>query len=304
MNGTRFFVEVRPAIPERLRRLGELAGDLLYSWDGQVRSLFVRLDPELWNSCGHNPKVFLRRVSQRTLEEAVADDVYTQDYDRILAAYDSYHNYRHLNHRRWHRALDAEEDLIAYFCAEFGLHESFPIYSGGLGILAGDHCKAASDLGIPFVAVGLLYREGYFHQTIDGRGNQVAHYHHNDPADLPVSPALDANGQEVFVHVDLPGRRVELKVWKAKAGHITLYFLDSDQPANNDNDRRITYQLYGGDITTRIQQEIVLGIGGVRALRAVGLRPTVWHINEGHAAFLILERIRERVQRGMSFDAA
>lgn len=303
MTGTRFLLEVRPVIPERLQRLEELANDLLYSWDSQVRSLFVRLDPELWNRCGHNPKVFLRRVSQQNLEAAVADDVYTQDYDRILAAYDSYLSPRSAN-RRWHRSLDAGTDLVAYFCAEFGLHESFPIYSGGLGILAGDHCKAASDLGIPFVAVGLLYREGYFHQHIDGAGNQISHNFHTDPNDLPVAAARDDAGREIYVHVDLPGRRCQLKVWRAKAGHITLYFLDSDLPANSETDRRITSQLYGGDINTRIQQEIVLGIGGVRALRAVGLKPTVWHINEGHAAFLILERCRERVREGLPFDAA
>jgi starch phosphorylase len=290
-------------VPERLRRLEELANDLLYSWDSQVRSLFVRLDPELWSACGHNPKVFLRRVAQQHLEAAVADNVYIQDYDRILAAYDSYHAHRHVN-RRWLKILDPGEDLIAYFCAEFGLHESFPIYSGGLGILAGDHCKAASDLGIPFVAVGLLYREGYFHQTIDANGNQIAHYYRTDPSDLPIAPALDKEGREIRVHVDLPDRRVDLRVWKAKAGHITLYFLDSDLPTNNEADRRITYQLYGGDVNTRIQQEIVLGIGGVRALRAVGLAPTVWHINEGHSAFLILERCRERMREGLSFDAA
>jgi starch phosphorylase len=303
MTGTRFLLEVRPVIPERLKRLAELSNDLLYSWDSQVRSLFVRLDPELWNDCGHNPKVFLRRVAQRALDAAAADNVYLQDYDRILAAYDSYLEHRDLN-RSWNRVIDSESDLIAYFCAEFGLHESFPIYSGGLGILAGDHCKAASDLGIPFVGVGLLYREGYFHQTIDGEGNQIAHYFQTDPDDLPVRPACDPAGREIVVHVDMPGRRVFLKVWRAKAGHIDLYLLDSDLPENAEADRRITYQLYGGDRTTRIQQEIVLGIGGVRALRAAGLKPTVWHINEGHAAFLILERIREHVEAGLEFDAA
>ncbi len=303
MNETRFPLEVRPIIPERLNRLEELANDLLYSWDSQVRSLFVRLDPELWDRIGHNPKVFLRRVSQQQLDAAVADNVYIQDYDRILAAYDSYHKYRNGN-RPWLKILDPNEDVIAYFCAEFGLHESFPIYSGGLGILAGDHCKAASDLGLPFVAVGLMYREGYFHQTIDANGQQIAHYFRTGPEDLPISPALNAEGREVHVHVDLPGRRVELKVWKAKAGHINLYFLDSDLADNNEHDRRITYQLYGGDINTRIQQEIVLGIGGVRALRAVGVKPTVWHINEGHAAFQILERCRERQKQGLDFDAA
>ena len=195
--------------------------------------------------------------------------------------------------------------MVAYFCAEFGFHESFQIYSGGLGILAGDHCKAASDLSIPFVAVGMLYRQGYFTQTIDAHGNQVAHYAPTHFGDLPIFPAIDADGKEIHVQVDMPGRRVMLKVWKAKAGHISLYLLDSDLPENAEADRRITYQLYGGDSNTRIQQEIVLGIGGVRALQAVGLKPTVWHINEGprrvHGAGT-LPRARER--QGLDFDTA
>ncbi len=304
MPGTRFSLEVQPVIPERLRRLSELADDLLYSWDSQVRSLFVRLDPELWNACGHNPKVFLRRIAQDKLEAALQDPVYVRDYDVVLSSYDAYHKTPHYPAGNLQQFLDPERDLVAYFCAEFGFHESFPIYSGGLGILAGDHCKAASDLGIPFVAVGLLYREGYFHQTIDGMGNQVAHYFKTEPANLPLSPALDPAGHEILVEVELPGRSVRLKVWQGKAGHVTLYFLDSDVPENSEEDRRITYQLYGGDSDTRIQQEIVLGIGGVRALRAAGLAPTVWHINEGHSAFQILERCRSRVEQGADFASA
>lgn len=302
MNGTRYTLEVQPALPEPLKRLADLANDLLYSWDRSVRNLFYRLDPQLWESTRHNPKVFLRRVAQQRLEEAAEDRIFMEDYDRVLSAYDNYHQapvktaYRGL--------LDPQEDLVAYFCAEFGFHESFQIYSGGLGILAADHCKAASDLGIPFVAVGMLYRQGYFTQTIDGQGNQVAHYTPTSFNDLPIVPALDGNGAEVHVQIELPGRPVTLKVWKAKAGRITLYLLDSDLAQNAEADRRITYQLYGGDINTRIQQEIVLGIGGVRALRALGLRPTVWHINEGHAAFLILERCREQAAEGLDFDSA
>jgi len=302
MTGSRFSLEVQPAIPPQLSRLFELADDLLYSWDRQVRALFYRLDPILWEACGHNPKVFLRRVSQQLLEDAVMDRIYMEDYNRVLSTYDSYH--REKMRSNIAELLDPNEDLIAYFCAEFGFHESFQIYSGGLGILAGDHCKAASDHGIPFVAVGLLYRQGYFIQTIDGEGNQVAHYTPTDFADLPISPAIDTRGDELHVLVDLPGRPVTLKVWKAKAGHISLYLLDADLPVNNEADRRITHQLYGGDFHTRIQQEIVLGMGGVRALRAIGHAPTVWHINEGHAAFLILERCRELVAQGLDFDSA
>lgn len=302
MSGTRYTLEVQPVLPDRLQRLQQLANDLLYSWDREVRGLFFRLDRKLWESCGHNPKVFLRRVSQKRLNEAAEDRVFMEDYNRVLSVYDSYHQEK--TQPEILQYLDPKEDLIAYFCAEFGFHESFQIYSGGLGILAGDHCKAASDLNIPFVAVGMLYRQGYFTQTIDAHGNQVAHYTPTHFADLPILPAMDAKGKEIHVEVELPGRRVMLKVWKARAGHISLYLLDSDLPDNDEADRRITYQLYGGDINTRIQQEIVLGVGGVRALQSAGLKPTVWHINEGHAAFMILERCREFIAQGLDFDTA
>jgi len=302
MAPTRYSLEVQPVIPEKLKRLTELANDLLYSWDREVRGLFFRLDRQLWEGCGHNPKVFLRRVAQAKLEQAVDDRIFMEDYNRVLSVYDTYHQERMRSDIA--ALVDPKQDLIAYFCAEFGFHESVQLYSGGLGILAGDHCKAASDLGLPFVAVGMLYRQGYFTQTIDSHGNQIAHYAPTSFADLPVLPALDAQGREIHVQVELPQRTVMLKVWKAKAGHITLYLLDSDLPENSESDRRITYQLYGGDVNTRIQQELVLGVGGVRALRAIGLAPTVWHLNEGHPAFVILERAREYVARGLDFEAA
>jgi starch phosphorylase len=302
MPGTRFTLEVQPRIPEQLKRIEDLANDLFYSWDRQVRRLFTRLDQDLWGSCGHNPKTFLRRISQQRLEEATNDRVFMEDFQRVLAAYDTYH--QQCMHQGISEYIDPEEDLIAYFCAEFGFHESLPIYSGGLGILAGDHCKAASDLCIPFVAVGILYRQGYFNQTIDEHGNQVSHYSPSDFHDLPLSQATDKNGKPLIIHVDFPGRKVYLRVWRARAGHITLYLLDSDLDENQEHDRIITHQLYGGDKTTRIQQEIVLGIGGVRALRALGITPTVWHINEGHSAFQILERCRECVEKGHEFSTA
>lgn len=302
MKEKRFILEVQPNIPDRLARLEELANDLLYSWDRRVRGLFFRLDRALWESTGHNPKVFLRRVSQKRLEEAEKDRIFLEDYNRVLSFYDSYQ--QEPIQADAAKLLDAQNDLVAYFCAEFGFHESVPLYSGGLGILAGDHCKAASDLGLPFVAVGLLYRQGYLTQKIDGQGNQVAHYNPTDFGDLPLAPARDANQEELHVVVTLPERQVVLKVWHAKAGHIDLYLLDSDLADNADEDRQITHQLYGGDKLTRIQQEIVLGIGGVRALRALGLKPTVWHINEGHAAFMVLERCRELVEQGLDFDSA
>lgn len=300
-SGNTFFIEVVPAIPRKLIRLEELANNLWYSWDRPTRSLFAQLHPKLWDVTGHNPKVFLRRIDEHRLQEAAENPAFLIYYNRVLASYDGYHNAP--------PPLEGQEsfrrgDLIAYFCAEFGFHESFPIYSGGLGILAGDHCKAASDLKLPFVAVGFLYRQGYFTQQIDADGNQVAHYNAADFDDLPVIPALRADGDEVRVTIEMPGREIEAKVWQARIGHITLYLLDTDLESNSEADRNITYQLYGGDRHMRIQQEMLLGIGGVRALEAVGLKPTVWHINEGHAAFLILERSRKLVAEGLDFASA
>jgi starch phosphorylase len=302
MPGTRFPLEVVPRIPEELARLNDVANDLVYSWDRAIRALYHRLDRDLWEACGHNPKAFLRRVSQRRLDEAVADRSYMEDYRRVMAAYDSYRDHR--GHPELAEIFDSESDLIAYFCLEFGFHESFPIYSGGLGILAGDHCKAASDLGLPFVAIGLLYQAGYFTQTIDAHGHQQVGYTRSHPHDLPVVPTLTESGQQLTLSLDFPGRTLNIRVWTAQAGHIKLYLLDTNIPENSEADRRITHQLYGGDREMRIQQELVLGIGGVRALRELGLRPTVWHINEGHAAFQLLERCAYRMREGLDFDSA
>jgi len=302
MTKTRFSLEVHPVIPAALSRLPELAGDLAYSWNRGTRMLFANLDHDLWHRCGHNPRVFLRRVGQDRLDAAATSLVFLQDYKGVLADFDTYQG-KAPDHELAD-LIDIHSDLIAYFCFEYGLHESFPVYSGGLGILAGDHCKAASDLGLPFVAVGLLYRAGYVDQIIDGHGNQQLRNRSIDFADLPITPVIDGHGAPVDVAVELPGRRVMARLWQATIGHIRIVLLDTDVEANRAEDRTITHQLYGGDTHTRIQQEIILGIGGVRALRALGLGPTIWHINEGHAAFLILERIREQVALGIEFDAA
>ena len=302
MAGTRFSVEIRPVLPQRLKRLEELADDLYYSWDRGVRRLFHHLDGDTWEASFHSPKIFLRRVPQHKLDAAVHDPILLEEYRRVLSAYDTYLEEKPDNQIQ--NFLDPEQDLVAYFSAEYGFHESVPIYAGGLGILAADYCKAMSKLWVPFVGVGILYHQGYFTQRILDGGEQVADYPYIDAADLPITPALQANGEEVRVHVQLPDGEVEIRVWEAKAGHIKLYLLDSDLPVNSAPNRSVTYQLYGGDANTRIQQEIVLGIGGVRALRALGLAPTVWHINEGHAAFLILERCLECVDGGMDFDSA
>jgi len=302
MPGTLFSVEIQPNIPANLARLQDLADDLLYSWDRHVRNLFYWLDPELWDTCRHNPRVFLRRVSQQRLERAAEDPLYLKKFNSCLSAYDTYLAQRPIPDILAH--LDPERDMVAYFCAEFGLHESLPIYSGGLGILAGDYCKAASDMGLPFVAVGLLYARGYFQQTIDGHGQQHARYVEERFEDIPIFPAVDARNEEVHVSVPIGDHDVQAKVWRAEAGHITLYLLDTDLPENLPEDRAITHQLYGGDEHTRIRQELVLGVGGVRALRALKIDPSAWHINEGHAAFLVLERCRELVAAGLEFDAA
>ena len=294
--------EVRPQIPQRLARLEELASDLYYSWSSQVRGLFLYLDRDLWHACGHNPKLFLRRVAFQKLDAAESDHVFMEAYNRALLEYDTYMS--EAPPCAEGPCLDAGEDLVAYFCFEFGLHESVPIYSGGLGILAGDHCKAASDLGVPLVGVGLLYRNGYFNQRIDRHGRQIADFAPTDFSHLPLSPVTDGSGEELRVAVDFPGRTVRLRVWEARAGRIRLFLLDTDLADNDQEDRSITHSLYGGGASMRIAQAIVLGIGGVRALRAIGLKPTVWHINEGHAAFQILERCREVVATGVAFSAA
>lgn len=290
-----FALEITPRLPERIKRLDDLANNLYYSWTCSVRWLFSQIDATCWRDTGDNPKLFLKRVAQEKLDAIIANPVFLADYDDVCRHFDDY------------LAQPMPEsiakriqpnDLIAYFCAEYGFHESLPIYSGGLGILAGDHCKSASDLGIPFVAVGLLYRQGYFKQDIDAQGNQIATYQDIDFSTIPVTSATDPKGNAVTVRLDFPGRVVEARVWQVLIGRVRLFLLDTDLPSNSTEDRQITYRLYGGDRRTRIEQEIVLGIGGVRALRALGLAPTAWHINEGHSAFQILERLREHVSAG------
>jgi len=298
--GTPFTLEVHPRIPRRLARLEELADDLWYSWHRHARSLFARIDRTLWEAVGHSPKAFLRSVDERRLDDAAGDPGFLRDLDRVLSAYDAYRAPAQADETIPLRG----DDLVAYFCAEFGFHEGLPIYSGGLGILAGDHCKTASDMRLPFIAVGLLYRQGYFQQQVDMEGRQHAIYTDSAFGDLPISPVLQPDGGELRVGVELAGREVQLKVWRARVGRVVLYLLDTDLEANRPEDREIAHRLYGGDRTMRIEQEILLGVGGVHAIEAMGLKPTVWHINEGHAAFLVLERVRRLVREGLSFASA
>ncbi|MGH8268319.1 MAG: alpha-glucan family phosphorylase, partial [Steroidobacteraceae bacterium] len=288
-------LEVTPVIPAGLSRLPELAGNLFFSWHRPTRALFEDLDPGLWTQTGGNPRLMLRCVDQTTLERCVRDEAYLERYRLALQTLDTYVQVR---------APGSDEPLIAYFCAEYGFHESFPIYSGGLGVLAGDYCKAASDEQANFVAVGLLYEQGYFTQTVDNDGVQQAEYRERDPRDLPVEPVRTAAGEWLTVSVRIAGRDVVARAWKAQAGRVPVYLLDTNCPENVPSDRDITHRLYGGDESTRVRQEMILGIGGLRALRALGFNPAVWHLNEGHAAFLILELLREHLTAGLPFNAA
>lgn len=302
MPGNSYLLEIKPNIPPQLSMLSSFSKDLIYSWHEPIRNLFISLDKELWEDCGHNPSIVLRRIDQLRLEEAAVNPEYLQAYQQAVDWYHQYHN--HDQTQNIDQLLDPKEDLVAYFCSEFGFHESFPIYSGGLGILAGDHCKAASDMGVPFVAVGLLYHQGYFTQTIDPDGHQISNNINHYFGHLPITLIRQKDGSELHTEVQLPGRVLTLRLWQAKVGRVRLLLLDCDIDTNSTEDRKITSQLYGEGHDTRIKQEIVLGIGGVKALRKIGLTPNIWHINEGHAAFQILERCHEWVIKGVNFDVA
>lgn len=286
-------------IPKRIERLQELAYNLWWAWHPEAQELYSGIDAELWEAEYHNPVDFLRDVRQVRLEAAATDTNYLARYDAVLKSYDSYMKATNT----WYNKSYAQqgEQLIAYFSAEFGLHESLPIYSGGLGILAGDHVKEASDLGLPFVAVGFIYPQGYFRQQLDLSGWQEATYNKLNFADIAATPALTPDGHEVVVDVQLPGRTIYAKVYRIQVGRVSLLLMDTDIHPNGPQDRELSARLYGGDQEMRVAQEIVLGIGGVRALRQLGLQPTVWHMNEGHSAFLVLELAREKVLSGQTF---
>ena len=290
-------------MPESLRPMADLAYNLWWTWDPDAILLFRDVDPDLWTANQHSIIRMLRALPESRFEELAADPAFMSRFNETLSRMRGYLASDSTWYDRLGRPLP--DGPVAYFSAEYGIHESLPIYSGGLGILAGDHCKAASDLGLPFVAVGLLYRYGYGRQQLDHWGWQMDVFTPNDFADLPVRRAKTADGTPIHVEIALLGRTVTARVWTATVGRISLTLLDTDDPLNTEEDRRITAQLYGGDREMRIQQEIVLGIGGVRALRACGIHPGVFHMNEGHAAFLGLERIRELMAgEGIRFDDA
>ncbi|GBF34610.1 glycogen phosphorylase [Desulfocucumis palustris] len=294
-------LSVIPRLPDNISRLNEIAYNFWFSWDRPARELFFRINRQLWEDVYHNPVKFLLRVKQDQLQAAAGDPEYISLYRQVMERFD-----RYMTEEKWYQSRYPGQagQGIAYFSAEFGLHESHPIYSGGLGLLAGDHLKSASDLGVPLVGIGLLYKHGYFTQRINSEGRQEVEYPYLSFHEMPMSPVTGEDGKEVLVRVALPGRKVYVRVWEVKVGRVKLYLLDTDMGRNCREDRDITAQLYGGNKDVRMAQEIVLGIGGVRALRELKINPHMWHINEGHAAFLCLERLREKVQNGISPQVA
>jgi starch phosphorylase len=289
-------------LPDRIRRLQELAADLWWSWSLDARSLFRSLDYPLWRLTAHNPVRMLKQIGPDAVARVLADPEWLARYDRALAQLDA----AHAAHDTWYERLDPNRPshTIAYFSAEFALHQSLPIYAGGLGVLAGDHCKEASDLGVPLVGVGFMYPQGYFHQSVTPDGWQEEVYETLEWAAAPIAPAVGADGRPCITAVPLGGRTVLAAVWHVRVGRVSLYLLDTNLPENAPWDRDLSARLYGGDRETRVQQEIVLGVGGVRALRALGVRPSVYHLNEGHAAFVALQRIRDLCEQGSTFDDA
>ncbi|MBE7534444.1 MAG: alpha-glucan family phosphorylase [Anaerolineales bacterium] len=289
-------------LPKQISRLHELSYNLWWTWHPEAARLFGRLDYELWERLGHNPIRLLREIERSRLKQAVDDKDYQKLYKTVFADFDSYFS----DPKTWTHQTHPEFDSrpIAYFSMEFGLHETLPIYSGGLGVLAGDHLKEASDLGLPITAVGFMYAQGYFSQRISEDGWQEALNNMLVLEDLPVLPVLDKDGKRVTLDVELTDRSIALQIWEARVGRVPLYLLDSNVESNSEMDRLLTARLYWSDLDRRVMQEVLLGIGGVRALRTLGYNPAVWHMNEGHAAFLTLERARELVAGGASFEDA
>ncbi|MDY0004472.1 MAG: alpha-glucan family phosphorylase, partial [Polyangia bacterium] len=293
---------VVPVLPAPLQPLCELAKSLIWAWDQDLRMLFQRIDPVLFEETNHNPTLLLGRVRQERLNELAADDGFLHELQQASAKMT-----RYLTQRTWHSVHhgDTEQVNVAYFSAEFGLARCLPLYSGGLGILSGDHLKSASDLGIPLVGVGLLYQKGYFRQYLNTDGWQQERYEANDLYNMPINLERDAEGKPLTISVEYPGREVFAQIWRIQVGRTRLYLMDTNIPSNSPVDQDIGDYLYGGDKEIRIQQEMMLGIGGVRMLRALGLQPIVYHMNEGHSAFMAIERIRQvMADEGLSYHEA
>ncbi len=292
----------RTRLPKRIDRLDELAHNMWWSWHYQARDLFRTLDYTLWIISGHNPVKQLRDINPDKLKAAAADPAFIALYDFVMAAFDTDMS----SQDTWFgsKYSDKLTGLVGYFSMEFAIHNSIPIYAGGLGILAGDICKEASDLGLPMVGVGFMYPQGYFHQRISADGWQEEIYKQLDFSEAPITPVLSSQWRRNLAEVQLDNRSVHIGAWQIQVGRTTLYLLDTNVEENSPQDRQLSARLYIADRELRIQQEIVLGIGGVRVLRALGVNPAVWHANEGHAAFMMLERAREEIEEGASFEEA
>ena len=296
-------ITVNPQLPKNINRLQEIANNLWWSWNSEYLKLFKSIDNDLWETVDKNPIKFLKRVSQERIERAANDDKFVKEYNKVVKNYDDYMTSKDTWFNK--NYPENKNDLIAYFSAEYGLDETIPIYSGGLGILSGDHLKSASDMGIPLVGVGLLYKNGYFNQKIEGYGIQVSEYHEIDLENLPINPVKNEKGEDLIIYVKFPKRRLYLKVWQINVGRVKLYLLDSDIENNNPEDRDVTLRLYGGDQEMRIRQEIILGMSGVELLKVLGLNPTIYHMNEGHSAFLTFELMKNTVEeKQVSFEVA
>jgi len=281
---------VVPRVPDRLRPLMAIAHNIWWTWNSNAMALFRRVDIDAWEETRHNPVLMIGTLPPERLQSLAEDDAFLVHMDSVYKELQTY-----LAYPTWYSKVYGQHmDLkIAYFSMEFGFHECLPLYSGGLGVLSGDHMKSVSDLGLPVIGVGLCYQQGYYRQFLNLDGWQQEHYPENDFYNMPISLMRDADGHEVSVEVQLPGRKVRVRVWRLSIGRNPLYLLDTNLPDNAPNDREITARLYGGDVDMRIRQEIVLGIGGIRALARLGIHPTTCHMNEGHAAFLAMERIRQ-----------
>ena len=294
---------VKPQLPKSINRLDEIANNLWWSWNTEYLRLLKKMDRDLWENVQKNPVKFLKRVTQEKLEKAANDNSFVKEYEKILKNYEDYMSSKDTWFNK--KYPENKNDLIAYFSAEYGLDETIPIYSGGLGILSGDHLKSASDLGIPLVGVGLLYKQGYFNQKIESYGIQKSEYNSLELENMPIIPVKNSENQDLLIKVKFEKRDVYLKVWKIKVGRVSLYLLDSDIEQNSPEDREVTLKLYGGDQDMRIRQEIVLGMAGTKLLKELGLNPTTYHMNEGHSAFLILELIKNTIEeKQVSFEIA
>ena len=296
-------ITVNPQLPKRIEKLSEIGYNLWWSWNTEFLKLFKEIDIDLWESVNKNPIKFLKLVTQEKLEKAAQSPEFLKKYDKVVENFEDYMKSK--NNWFEKKYPDNKNDIIAYFSAEYGLDQTLAIYSGGLGILSGDHLKSASDLGVPLVAIGLLYKKGYFNQKINGNGIQETEYNDIDIENLPIESVKDSEGKDVLVALHFPKKKLYLKAWKVNVGRVELYLLDSDIEANIPEYREITKTLYGGDREMRIQQEIILGQGGVAMLKALGYNPTIYHMNEGHSSFLILELIYNLMkEKQVSFQIA